>query len=98
MEGVIYSLYSVGKALEETTGDRLELLIANGGFARSQVWVQMLSDVFQVEVRLNDSVESAAFGAALIALQALGYTAEYNAIMEETKESTVFQPDAEKHR
>ncbi len=97
MEGVIYSLYSVGKALEETMDRRPELLIANGGFARSEAWVQMLADVFHTEVRLHDSVESAAFGAVLVAMQALGYKAEYNTIMEDTGKGTVYMPDAEKH-
>lgn len=98
MEGVIYSLYSVGKALEETTGQRPERLIANGGFARSEAWVQMLADVFDAEVRLHNSVESAAFGAVLVAMQAIGYKAEYDTIMKDTGKGTVYMPDAEKHR
>ena len=98
MEGVIYSLYSVGKALAEATGRPPELLIANGGFARSTAWVQILADVFNVEVRLLDNVESAAFGAALVAMQSLGYTAEYHALMEDTGKGTVYMPDAEKHQ
>ncbi len=98
MEGVMYSLYSVGKALEETTCRRPELLIANGGFARSTAWVQMLADVFNMEVRLHDSVESAARGAMLLAMQALGYTAEYQSVAEEAVTGDAYLPDGEKHR
>jgi len=71
LEGIIFGIYSVGKVLEETTGD-INVIFANGGFAKSSDWVQMLADVFNKKVLIAESYESAALGAAIVAFKALG--------------------------
>ncbi|SEK72361.1 gluconate kinase, FGGY family [Olivibacter domesticus] len=70
MEGIIFGIFSVGKALEETAGE-LKVILASGGFARSDLWVQMLADVFNKKVYVKESVESSAVGAAIVAMNAL---------------------------
>lgn len=44
MEGVIFGIYSVGKVLEQITGN-IEKIYATGGFVRSSLWVKILADV-----------------------------------------------------
>ncbi|GHE42094.1 gluconokinase [Sphingobacterium griseoflavum] len=73
MEGMLYAIYSVGMALEENTGP-IHTIYASGGLARSAIWVQMLSDIFNKPVLVANTVESSAWGAALIGMDALGLT------------------------
>jgi gluconokinase len=69
-EGIIYSIYEVARALIATTGP-IRVIYANGGFARSPFWVQMLADIFNTKVVITQTVESSAWGAALLGLQAI---------------------------
>jgi len=71
MEGMLFAIYSVGIALEENTGP-IHTIFASGGLARSSLWVQMLADIFNKPVFTKNTVESSAWGAALIGLEALG--------------------------
>jgi Sugar (pentulose and hexulose) kinases len=71
MEGMLFAIYSVGIALEENTGP-IHKIYASGGLARSQNLVQMLADIFNKPVFIKNTVESSAWGAALIGMQALG--------------------------
>lgn len=75
MEGMLFAIYSVGIALEENTGP-IHTIFASGGLARSPIMVQMLADIFNRPVFIKNTVESSAWGAALIGLQALGVDIE----------------------
>jgi gluconokinase len=72
LEGVIYNLYSILPAMEEKIG-RVKTIKATGGFARSELWRQMMADVFDREVIVPESFESSCLGAAVLGLYALGY-------------------------
>lgn len=71
LEGVILSIYHVGEALNRLAGEP-KTIYASGGFARSNLWLQILADVFGTEVRVPESHQSSAWGAAWIALLSLG--------------------------
>jgi gluconokinase len=86
MEGILLNLYSIGKILMEM--QKIDTIYANGGFARSPVWVQMLSDIFGKKVMLNETVETGAVGAAMMGLKALGVNKEF---LELTAFTTVGQ-------
>ena len=70
MEGVTFALFTIAKILDER--QHSEVVYASGGFAHSPAWVQILADVFDKPVYLTESVESSAWGAALIGLKELG--------------------------
>nr|WP_200931588.1 FGGY family carbohydrate kinase [Paenibacillus sp. Leaf72] len=72
LEGVIYSILSVGEALQEIAGPAREIR-ASGGFAKSPIWRQMLSDMLGRELLVPESHEASALGAAIVAMQALGH-------------------------
>ncbi len=78
MEGMLFAIYSVGMALEENTGP-IHTIYASGGLARSPSWVQMLADIFNKPVFVKNTVESSAWGAALIGMEALGEKAATSA-------------------
>lgn len=96
MEGVIFGIFSVGKALEETAGE-LKIILASGGFARSGTWVQMLADVFNKKVYVKKSVESSAVGAAIVAMNALKFIDGF--MLDENFVPSVaeFDPNKENH-
>lgn len=70
LEGVIFNLYNVFLALEEQIGAPTKVQ-ATGGFARSELWRQMVADIFGQEVSVPESFESSCLGAAILGLYAL---------------------------
>ncbi|PTM58565.1 gluconokinase [Desmospora activa] len=71
LEGVIFSVFSVGVVLRELTGE-IKDVRASGGFARSAVWRQILADVMGREIMVPVSHEASALGAATLALYGVG--------------------------
>ena len=70
MEGILMNLLVIGKVLTEESP--ASVIYANGGFARSRVFVRMLADIFGMNVALNATSDAGCIGAALIGLRALG--------------------------
>ena len=71
MEGVLYNMHTVFSSLE-LAGGEVETLRASGGFALSDLWQQILADIFDRQILVPKVIESSAFGAAVVALVALG--------------------------
>ncbi len=71
LEGVIFNLYTVFMALEELIGQPKKIQ-ATGGFARSELWRQMMADIFNQEVQVPESFESSCLGAAILGLYSVG--------------------------
>jgi len=57
--------------------DRPEVIRFTGGAARSEVWVQMFADCFQIPVEIPAGTELGALGAAIAAAVAVGCYASY---------------------
>ncbi len=70
MEGVAFGLRDSLEIIREQ-GDVREIRVAGGG-AASEVWLQILADVFGEPIRTVDAPEAAAFGAALLAAVGTG--------------------------
>lgn len=96
MEGILLNLYSIGMVLMENQS--IHSIYANGGFAKSELWVQMLADVFGVTVYLNDTVETGSVGAAMVGLKALGVQQDFSAFADFTPISRIFEPDSTNHQ
>lgn len=71
MEGVLYNMHTVFSSLE-LAGGEVETLRASGGFALSDLWQQILADIFDRQILVPEVIESSAFGAAVVAFVALG--------------------------
>ncbi|MCM3764420.1 gluconokinase [Neobacillus niacini] len=78
LEGVIYNLYTVFLALTECMDGPVTRIQATGGFARSSVWRQMLSDILESEVVVPESFESSCLGACILGLYSLGRINSFN--------------------
>ncbi|MGM0904129.1 MAG: gluconokinase [Bacillota bacterium] len=81
LEGVVYNLYTVLLALEELTGEPKRIQ-ATGGFARSELWRQLMADIFNQEVIVPESYESSCLGAVILGLYALGEIDDLNVVSE----------------
>ncbi|MDV2582191.1 gluconokinase [Alkalibacillus haloalkaliphilus] len=89
MEGVIYSIYHIGHALERL-GNHHDVIYASGGFARSNLWLQILADTFGKPVKIPNSHQSSAWGAAWMVLHSVkGYE------LEDIKESIPMRQEIE---
>ncbi|MCC9134818.1 gluconokinase [Pontibacter silvestris] len=97
MEGVIFGVYSVGKALEQTIGTA-SAIYANGGFARSELWVQMLADVFNIQVHITETPEGSAFGAAVMGMYALNMIDNLEEVEKMVTITKTFVPDQLNHQ
>lgn len=96
LEGVLFNLWSINQLLVPYTG-KTQIIHANGGFAQSTFWVQMLADIAGVPVRLNASNESGAIGAILLAMKATGRVSTLDEAAQLVSFGETFQPDNQCH-
>ncbi|SEN69932.1 gluconokinase [Lihuaxuella thermophila] len=92
LEGVVMSVFSVAVALRDLTGPAKDVR-ASGGFARSSLWRQILSDVMGYELLVPESHEASAFGAAFLARYAMGEVDSLKTIKDWIQITHRHQPD-----
>ncbi len=90
LEAVIYCLLGVSQPLFEQADIRK--IMATGGFARNNLWLQILADVFNLPVFVSESVENSAWGAVKCGMQALGIP-----VPENGDPGKMFSPDPAAH-
>jgi xylulokinase len=98
MEGVAYSQKDCLDIIEGM-GVPVQSVRLSGGGARSDLWRQMMADVFAKPVSILEQEEGSAYGAALLALVGTG---EYASVREvctaAIREVKTFQPRSEEQR
>ncbi len=89
LEGVVFGLRHIAEVLvpDPTALQQIELKVS-GGFAKSELWLQVVADVFQMRVALSQTVEGSAWGAVLIGFKSLGI--EYTELPQDEQ---VFLPN-----
>jgi gluconokinase len=70
LEGILLAAYSITTALSDLT-ETSNSILASGGFARSEVWRQMMADLFGMEVLVPEVYEASGLGAAVLAMYAV---------------------------
>lgn len=93
VEGICFAMCDVLQAIEQVNGT-ITTIYASGGFAKSQFWLQMMSDVLGKEIRVNNSADASATGAAIIGLYALGYIKNLDESKKLFSVQQTFTPDA----
>lgn len=91
LEGIVYNLYMVMLMIEGVAG-KPKSIQATGGFARSELWRQMLADVFEQDVTIPESFESSCLGAAVLGMQSLGLIDDLSAVKDMIGVTNVHQP------
>ena len=90
LEGIVYCLYSIARALPEWEG--ITEVRASGGFAQNPLPLQVLADVFNRRVAVASCVESSARGAVILGAHALGLEHRF-----EDDVATVYHPNPDNY-
>jgi gluconokinase len=94
LEGVCQQLALV-LASVRGAGNEVREVRATGGFARSPLWRQMLTDALGTPVGFPEGHEGSAFGAALLGMQALGMVESIEVAADLVQIEDVLEPDPE---
>jgi gluconokinase len=94
MEGVIYRLFSVYEAITAINSN-VKQIKANGGYAKSDIWLQMQADIFNKEIAVAGIDEASVFGAAYNAMAAVGAVKGLKSGISAMEPSRVIKPDPE---
>jgi gluconokinase len=70
LEGIIYCIYGISQAIMEQS--EIRNIYATGGFARNELGLQIMADVFNLPVLVCDTVENSAWGAVKCGMRAMG--------------------------
>ena len=94
LEGVLYNLYTVYLALIEVMNETPNEIKATGGFAKSEVWRQMMADIFDTQLSVPESYESSCLGACVLGMKALGEIDDFSIIEQMVGTTHEHQPDS----
>jgi gluconokinase len=92
IEGVCQQLALVLASMRDA-GHEVREIRATGGFARSEVWRQMLSDVLGMPIGFPAAAEGSALGAALLGMNALGLSDSLSGASDLVRIEEVRHPD-----
>ncbi|MEW6128414.1 MAG: xylulokinase [Acidobacteriota bacterium] len=84
MEGVGFGLLDSFSLIKNAGLESIEQVRVSGGGAKSQLWQQILADLFGVELVKVNTTEGAAYGAALLAGVGSGFWADIQIACSET--------------
>ncbi|MGD8649791.1 MAG: gluconokinase [Desulfobacterales bacterium] len=96
LEGICYRLHSVIQPLEELIGKSAEIRVT-GGFTRSPLWLQILSDVLGRELMVAAEPEGSVLGAAAFAYHTLGMIDSFKYLLEKNPITQKVRPKANAH-
>lgn len=94
LEGVMYNLYMVSISLREVAGE-LKQIQATGGFTSSELWTQMLSNVFEQPINVPASSEAGCLAAIVMAQKALGLVDSLDVIQDMVGSNKTYLPNPE---
>ena len=98
MEGITANLYLAFKKLQRHTSITTPLLFCGGG-SKSDFWLQIFADMFEIEVlKTGLDQEAASLGAAAVALRALGIWKDYAKITDLHDTEKVFYPNEKRKK
>ncbi|WKA58471.1 gluconokinase [Planococcus shenhongbingii] len=92
LEGIVFNLYTVLLAVEELVGEPVRIQ-ASGGFARSEMWCQLLADVFEKPVTVPEAFESSCLGAVVLGRYAISEIDDFNIVSKMIGEERTYYPD-----
>ena len=71
LEGIIFNLQMVAQSVTEVTGP-IRQIQATGGFTSSNLWLQILADIFEQDIFVPEIHEAGCLAAVVMAKKALG--------------------------
>jgi gluconokinase len=90
LEGILFGLFQIAEILLPDPEKRKQTkVMVSGGFGKSELWLQMVADIFQMPVVTSKTIEGSTWGAVLIGMKSLGIE-----INNESKTGMVYFPNA----
>lgn len=90
LEGILFGLFQITEILLPDPEKRKQTrVMVSGGFGKSELWLQMVADIFQMPVVTSKTIEGSTWGAVLIGMKSLGIE-----INTESKTEMVYFPNA----
>ena len=96
MEAVMFRMFSVFEILHELSGNT-KRIIANGGYVKSKIWLKMQADIFGKEIAVAGASEAAVFGAAYLAMFAVGAIDSLTTPLLPMRTSEIIVPSQQNH-
>ena len=96
MEGVVYRMYSVYEVMSKLN-DTVKYIRANGGYTKSEVWLQIQADVFNKEILVSGIVEASALGAAFLSMVSQGAVEDTSRLLPGMQPRKVIKPIEHNH-
>ena len=96
MEGVCYRVLSVSDSLDQLMGIPQEVRVT-GGFSRSPLWLQILSNVLNRDLLVLKEPEGSVLGAAAFAFHTLGMLDSFSFLQDKNPVSKIVKPDPKLH-
>ncbi len=92
LEAMCFQSLEVLKAMDNDSGEPLELLRVDGGACANNLLMQIQADLLQVPIERPKQIESTAFGAAALAGLAVGFWKDLDEIAAHKKIDRIFEP------
>lgn len=96
LEGVMYRLYSIYEIMSAFHPEA-KTIIANGGYTRSDLWLQIQADIFNKEILVSGVSDASALGAAYLCMVSLGAVRELGQSLPGFRTGRRIVPNGENH-
>ena len=98
MEGVVLAMQEAFAPIAATAGEATDRIVAAGGGARSDLWLQIKADVLDMPVVATAEVEAGLVGSAALGLAGLGHHGSAQEAAEQlVRYRPVILPDPARH-
>lgn len=96
MEGIMYRMYSIYEVMS-SLNNNVKQIRANGGYVKSDIWLQIQADIFNKEIHVSGVGEASALGAAFLSMAALGAAGSMTELLPGMESQKVIKPVEENH-
>lgn len=97
LEGINMNLYAVYKVIAEVIDADTKEFLVTGGFTKSKVWLQLISDIFGIDFVVTSVTENGCFGATILGLLALGEIEDFKDVCKMIPIAERIQPNQKRH-
>lgn len=97
MEGICFTLCQLIGKLEAAYGP-VNGIYASGGFVRSPFWVQLIADVTGKKIKITETADASAMGAAFLAMHATGFLPSLAGVKQFIQVDKEYEPGPARHR
>jgi gluconokinase len=92
IEGICFTLYQIIQKLEAVHGPVVDIRVS-GGFVRSSFWVQLIADITGKKIKVSETTDASAIGAAYLAMYAMKFIKNLSDTKQFNEVCKVYEPD-----